>query len=124
MSRRVINPNQLQMLMKPSEIRGMLKGSVDYVPTADPTRDWEGKAEDNKLGLNESVAKEGVRNPVIIDHWQQVRGEPVMGNGHHRVQAAKELEDSGKEIYVPVLHVEGDYMGWSAGEHFPSTRDY
>jgi len=123
MSKRVLNPNQLQLLMKPSEIRNMLKGSVDWQPTADPTEDWEGKALDNKLGLNASVQQEGVRKPVIIDHWQQVRGEPIMGNGHHRVQAAKEIEDSGKEIYVPVLHVESDYMGEDAGRYFRGLRD-
>lgn len=121
MSKRVINPNQLQMFMKPSEIRRQLTGSVDQQPVADPTKDWEGK---KTTHLKTRIAEEGVRDPVILDHGEKAAGmdrsifskEPLpknpvsMGNGHHRLQAAKELEDEGREIYVPVLHTDDDFM--------------
>ena len=121
MSKRVLNPNQLQMLMKPSEIRRTLTGSVDGSNTADPSVDWEEK---KTTMLKDSVAHNGVRSPVIIEHgnvgYGSYEGGRTMGNGHHRVQAAKEIEDSGKEIYVPVIHTHGDYMGWDSRKHFPS----
>lgn len=120
MSKRVINPNQLQMLMKPSEIRNSLTHSVDYQYVEDPTADWEEK---KTTMLKDNIAKNGIKNPVILDHSYNGPGTVSMGNGHHRVQAAKEIEDSGKEIYVPVLHTSDDYMGFQSYKEYPELRD-
>lgn len=125
MSRRVINPNQLQMFMKPSEIRKSLTGSVDFESQhiSNPDVDW---VEKKTTLLKNDIAESGVLQPVILDHGTKsarmsmpifskkpLPDNPVtMGNGHHRLQAALEIErESNPNIHVPVLHTEDDFMG-------------
>lgn len=103
----------------------MLTHSVDQQNTSDPSADWTDK---KTTALKADIAQNGIHKPVILDHddWEAggLSDSVTMGNGHHRVQAAKELEDAGKEIYIPVMHVEGDFMGDDAAEHFPGVSPY
>ncbi len=113
MSKHVINQNQLQMFMRPHEIKNAVVTSVDIGRGVSLDELWEKKAGDNSVHPRfvDDIRKNGVQNPVILQRTSSFGGFPVMGNGHHRVQAAADLEaEDGKERYIPVEHDE-DYMG-------------
>jgi hypothetical protein len=111
---------QLAMFMTPSEVKG-------YATPGDFAHDYQEQGWDRKLaeskmpmgardewggpqhgaGVYDSVAKSGVKTPVEVYH---TLGTPytdpakVLVNGHHRVAAAHDIEESGKETYIPVTH--------------------
>lgn len=116
---RNLNQNQLKMFMTPSEIKGYAHPNVGDVEThtyspgfdADPEGTmWEAKSnEAYDVGLTHSVRREGVREPVEIQHQYRLHsGSPddaVISNGHHRIQAAEDASRMKKhELYVPVEH--------------------
>lgn len=131
MSESVLNPQQLQMFMRPGEILAKTEGrSVDY-------GDYPGRTEamlrgdvltaakrhhDDGPSVYESVKSGGVEKPVILSPGNKLsdvmggrftsRHEPLwMGNGHHRVASALAAEqETGQAKYIPVIH-DTDYMG-------------
>ena len=109
------------MFMKPSELRASLAGSVDLGAKPLPD-DWDYKSNDS---LKNDIKRKGVQTPVIVDHGYHpgVRDEGggVMGNGHHRVHNAHRLEEEGHEIYVPIVHTDGNYMGSDLGRSYPGV---
>ena len=128
-------PEQLQMLMTPSEIKSSINFSVDQNPGESMGAVWNSKRQHNVSDRNRvgdaallpRVAKNGVSVPVILQHEQFVykgpggtRSHPIgMGNGHHRVEAAEQVHEERKtltgdkslqEPHIPVIH-DHDYMG-------------
>jgi len=121
MSRKVLNPNQLRMFMRPDEIRSET-WPADYDPRLDGPGEegqinmWREKSSENWISdMDLEVEKEGVKTPVTIMHnnpgWAgdpvgaRASGKPLLANGHHRVQAARVAElNKGKAYYVPVVH--------------------
>ena len=59
--------------------------------------------ENKKEGLHQSIAQEGIRNPVIIALQKNVK--PYIIDGHHRTVAANELDPN---YEVPVQYFDMD----------------
>jgi len=117
---RHLNPDQLKLFMKPSEIKDTISDSVEGLPTGSENH-WYSK---DDAPLRRSIASGGVKTPVILDHAITPQGISEgfdMGNGHHRVENAHVLEEQGREIYVPVLHTTNDYMGYWTKETYPDV---
>lgn len=127
-------PEQLQMLMTPSEIKKSINFSVDGQPRGEGEV-WDEKrvtniSDRNKNGdmsLMGRIARNGVSVPVVLQHKQfgqhdSQSSQIGMGNGHHRVEAAAQLHAEAKiltgdkkmqEPHIPVVH-DDDYMGGSS----------
>ena len=124
---------QLRMFMRPREVMDLVTESVDR-PTARersyglPVRKsmedvWEWKKEEAlERGLASNVGIHGVQRPITIvpPHKEWNPTGYTMGQGHHRVAAAKVVEDeSGSEYYIPVQYDEdfnyGHYSTWPYG---------
>lgn len=119
---RHINRDQLAMFMTPSQIKNGIHESVDG-ESPGASNEWYSKQDET---LKRSISREGVRTPVILDHESTWHGgdHVVMGNGHHRVENAHRVEkEEGREIYVPVIHTRGDYMGMGDDmyNHYPKV---
>jgi len=146
MTKRVLNPNQLRMFMRPGEIKDQATPG-DWDPNFHQSKDdlWDMKSRESnyppvggvgykyltvdqqtgdledvtlKTSLKDEIRKNGVQTPVHISHsettpvWSGETG-PVLENGHHRVQAAHEVEkETGKQVYIPVVHSERGSYGW------------
>lgn len=132
MTKRVLNPNQLKMFMRPDEIKGATFPGDKF--EGQSTREmWEGKEETNtQYGMAERVVREGVHEPVTIVHGPdgplhatspyeaEAQDKPVLADGHHRVQAAAYAERNGvKESYVPVEHTDmSPWQDYDNHRHF------
>jgi hypothetical protein len=106
------------MFMTPSEIKAMAEPHYEDRLGADPYNEreytrrresgegveetdelWERKRRESvNMGLDEHIAKHGVRNPVPIT-WDD-EGGAMLAGGHHRVAAA------GEDTLIPVVHHE------------------
>lgn len=103
------NPEQLQMFMRPHEILNKLHSFLDDEGIDDP-RDYpysdlhDEKLEEAKgTGLHDSIETDGVRDHVVLEtapHTTKFR----MGNGHHRLSVALDLEEKGHQVDIPVIH--------------------
>lgn len=126
MSKRVLNPNQLAMFMRPAEIKAnTFPGDFDPRLDRGHANMWHEKEQDNWINdMDTEVEAHGVTDPVTVVHgpdgakWagdpQGARksGKPVLADGHHRVQAADAAERNGKkEVYVPVTHTDKSPWG-------------
>ena len=64
----------------------------------------EEKLEEAKgSGLHDSIETEGIRNHIVLEtapHTTKFR----MGNGHHRLSVALDLESKGHQVHIPVIH--------------------
>ena len=121
------NPDQLQLLMKPSEIINRLHGFYDDKDgdtwnDITPERYAVSDLHKNKLaeaeahGTADSIRKEGVLKPVVLmppktrDILDPVNKELsrtrhfMLGNGHHRLAVAFDMEQQGSDIHIPVLY--------------------
>jgi hypothetical protein len=98
-----LQPQQLQMFMRPSEMRQMDRfefgDMIDYTSESAMMRDKLTDAREN--GLTRSIREKGVRDPVLIAHD---RVGPVLFNGHHRFAVQDRRERAGIETYLPVEH--------------------
>ena len=121
MSKRVLNPNQLRMFMRPGEIKEQM-WPADYDPRLDGPGEqgmqhmWSEKHDENWISdMDVEVEREGVKTPVTIMHdnpgWAgdpvgaRASGKPLLANGHHRVQAAHAAErHTGNASWIPVVH--------------------
>lgn len=113
-----LNGDQLRMFMRPQEIINLVTSSIDQETNwDDETKDqpleelWNQKrAEVNKSvtykDLKPSITYHGVKRPItIVPGVDKHEPSYMMGEGHHRVMAADEVEkETGKEIYIPVVH--------------------
>ena len=103
-----LNPRQLQMFMKPSELKaqpgfefgdgmGMSEGAL---------REWKLSEADHGTGwsgeITKSVESEGVRNPIEVAHTPGAGSELL--DGHHRYFVQERREQAGEEVYLPVEH--------------------
>lgn len=114
-----LNNDQLRMFMRPDEITGLVEDSVDrrqaeveehrFRPAQTMENLWKNKmSEVEKITQHQelaaSVEKSGVMRPVTIMPPTEKEGW-TMGEGHHRVMAAKRAEEkTGKQQYVPVVY--------------------
>lgn len=115
------NPEQLQMFMRPHEILSKLYGFADDTQNYDfgddedfgdpiSPKDYpDSQLHHDKLqeakdsGLHDSIETEGIRNHIVLQtspHTTQFR----MGNGHHRLSVALDLESKGRQVHIPVIH--------------------
>jgi hypothetical protein len=122
------NPDQLRLLARPSEILGRLRGFLDSDELEwdeiTPERYAKSKMHLTKLeeahrsGLADSMRSEGVKLPIVLmppgpkaraymtpeqTSMSRVR-HFQMGNGHHRLAAAFELEQQGHDIHLPLIY--------------------
>ena len=104
------NPDQLQMFMRPHEILNKLSGFIDDTDGyLDDGRDYpysdlhdEKLSEAKDSGLHDAIETDGVRNHIVLTN---TGGDKFrMGNGHHRLSAALDLEEKGHQIDIPVIH--------------------
>lgn len=115
-------PQQLQMLMKPSEIvaqpnfvfgdldeseslEAMRRRKLDEADSGDQR--W---LKDKRTPLSEQVRTEGVREPLTMhqgyDRWGSKPPGPLLADGHHRYFVQERRERQGEEVYLPVEHHE------------------
>ena len=110
------NPEQLQMFMRPHEILNKLSGFIDDTDAhlSDPKWYPNSKLHAEKLqeaidsGLHDGIETDGILNHIVLEtapHTTKFR----MGNGHHRLSAALDLEERGHQIDIPVIH-DTDHM--------------
>lgn len=115
------NPEQLQMFMRPHEILNKLHSFLDDEGIDDP-RDYpysdlhdEKLSEAKGMGLHDSIETDGVRDHVVLEtapHTTKFR----MGNGHHRLSVALDLEEKGHQVDIPVIH-DNNFMYNSTDEY-------
>ena len=121
------NPDQLQLLMKPSEILSRLHGFYDDKDGDtwdDITPERYAKSglhafklqEAESQGTADLIRKEGVLKPVVLmpprarDILDPEKKELsrtrhfMLGNGHHRLAVAFDMEQQGSDIHIPVIH--------------------
>lgn len=101
---------QLQMFMKPSEIRSSHAfGDKRTNETVDDLAERKLREADRinytpwsteREPLTDAIEREGVREPVTLDPDE-------LADGHHRFFVADRQESRGKEVYLPVQHQEG-----------------
>lgn len=123
-----LNHDQLRMFMRPQEIINLVTSSIDQ------ETNWDDETEDQPLEglwnqkraevnrsvtwkyLKPSITAEGVKRPITIVPGSDKYEPPyMMGEGHHRVMAADEVEkETGKEVYIPVVH----------SRYWDETNDY
>lgn len=105
------NPEQLQMFMRPHEILNKINSFVDddYSDIDDP-RDYpysdlhDEKLEEAKsTGLHESIETDGVRDHIVLETAPR-SSRFRLGNGHHRLSVALDLEEKGHQVDIPVIH--------------------
>lgn len=106
-----LHPKQLSMFMPARELYKMNPNPADMMVSSststDPTQRkkdmWAEKLDEsksgNREGLHESIAKEGVLEPVKIKHDDGA--ESHIADGHHRVAAANDINP---DMEVPVEH--------------------
>lgn len=97
---------QLPMFLDPADIIERVSdgtwGSVDYVDDGYAHKLAEGEASN----LCDSIAREGVQQPVVL--WLQPHERVTTGNGHHRTACAAALGQ-----LVPVIWSDHGYMGFT-----------
>ena len=89
--------------MNPNPADMMVSSSTSTDPTQRKKDMWSEKLDEsksgNREGLHESIAKEGVLEPVKIKHDDGA--ESHIADGHHRVAAANDINP---DMEVPVEH--------------------
>ena len=104
------NPEQLQMFMRPHEILNKLHGFMDATASyIDDPKDYpysdlhdEKLSEAKSTGLHDSIETDGVRDHIVLTNTG--RDTFLMGNGHHRLSVALDLEEKGHQVDIPVIH--------------------
>jgi hypothetical protein len=105
-------PMQLPMFMRASDLADSLTGTLDRSYLA-PDEVMEQKLSQSTRslgmghgsGVHESVAREGVLNPVQLVHG--MNQSLLLGQGHHRTAAAENIERrGGGDKWVPLIHTD------------------
>lgn len=128
-----LHPVQLQMFMRPQEVLDTMQGSVEQRDMSMIQGHLTHKLREAKIrgepylanhdgeligqgpSLYDQVKTHGVEKPIILQHTENYRGDPMLllGNGHHRLAAAQAAEqETGQQQYIPVIH-DDNYMGSS-----------
>ena len=104
------NPDQLQMFMRPHEILNKISGFMDNTgshiddpkdyPYSDLHNEKLGEAIDS--GLHDGIETDGIMNHIVLTNTG--RDKFRMGNGHHRLSVALDLEEKGHQVDIPVIH--------------------
>jgi hypothetical protein len=103
------NPEQLQMFMRPHEVLNKLYGFIDDEGIDDPSDYPYSDLHNEKLGeaidsgLHDGIETDGIMNHIVLEtapHTTKFR----MGNGHHRLSVALDLEERGHQVDIPVIH--------------------
>ena len=111
------DPEQLKMFMSAREVRASYQASdwdrMKTHPQGEPSRmETDDEVYDRKLVesrskdwgyLHKSIAAEGVHRPVHLSAQFGSQGKPEVGEGHHRVAAAMDIDP---DRLMPVLHHE------------------
>lgn len=110
------NPAQLKLFYRPHEVKQMVSDSVDRGGDSmeELWEDKESEVNDNARSngmftnyseMKRSIAKEGVQVPITIETQHDPKEPMVMGQGHHRVVMAEQVEkETGKHVYIPAVH--------------------
>ena len=104
------NPEQLQMFMRPHEILNKLSGFMDNTGShIDDPKDYpysdlhdEKLSEAKDSGLHDSIETDGIRDHIVLTNTGSDKFR--MGNGHHRLSVALDLEEKGHQVDIPVIH--------------------
>lgn len=114
-----VNPLQLQMFMKPSEVAnlpGFNFSDSEELGLDDAALSVRKLKEANRPGhpasltggtLRDEIVRHGVKNPVELYHSptdQFGEGEVSLHEGHHRFFVQEHREQQGEEVYLPVEH--------------------
>jgi len=110
------NPEQLQMFMRPHEILNKLhRFADDGLGNIDDPKDYpysdlhERKLDEAKdSGLHDGIETDGILNHIVLK-TSNYTNKFILGNGHHRLSVALDLEEKGHQIDIPVIH-HNDYM--------------
>lgn len=122
MPRKSLNKQQfgdIPMFLTATELKTYLTDSLDRLPDEDIDELWDRKRQEAQheyheymhgSGVYDSIARDGFNwnFPVEVLHHGKLepgKYEKLMGEGHHRVAAAAEIEeDTGKPIWIPIDH--------------------
>ena len=117
------NPDQLQMFMRPHEILNKIDSFVDDsgsmiddprdYPYSDLHNEKLGEAIDS--GLHDGIETDGIMNHIVLQTAPR-SSQFRMGNGHHRLSVALDLEERGHQVDIPVIH-DNNFM-------YDTTADY
>lgn len=107
-----VGPMQLPMFMRARDLADSLTGTLDKSEySVEEVMEHKLRASKGRMGhghgtgVYDSVAREGVLNPVQMVHG--MNNSLLMGQGHHRVAAAEDIErQTGKDKWVPVVHTD------------------
>lgn len=114
MSKRVINPDQLQFIATGRDLQEQITHSADRMPLQTMNDLWEHKLKESKYqnegekSLYQSMEERGFDPTLARGHNQTVRlhfgkTKRLVSDMHHRIAVAADLEKSGKRtIYFPV----------------------
>ena len=102
--RRKHNPNQMYLFATGDELMDHVEGSVDrYDRSMDSL--WRQKRNESwDWGYIDKFDKRGIQRPVTIQYDEGPEAF-VMGQGHHRVAAAHEINKTrGRNLFIPVVY--------------------
>jgi len=103
---------QLPMFMRARDLADSLTGTLDRSEYS-PEEVLESKLDQSLhpmgsphgSGVHDSVARQGVINPVQLVHG--MGRSLLMGQGHHRTAAAADIEHAtGQDKWVPIIHTD------------------
>jgi hypothetical protein len=120
--------------MKPSELLSKIVGFSEDMRTDGKRFDGSGlqkhklaEAQDPDMYENaggetlyDNIKKHGVQSPVVL----MGRNFLVLGNGHHRLAVAHQLEKEGHDIVVPVVYGGNDiWADITDSKYFPRNEN-
>lgn len=106
-----VNPNQMYLFATGDELMKHVERSVDAYDDDDgnpgyPMEDlWRQKRRESiKWGYIDQFDKQGIQRPVTIQYDEGPK-KFTMGQGHHRVAAAHEINKTrGRNLSIPVVY--------------------
>lgn len=117
---------QLKMFMSPREIGESVAAYGDWGPNMGGLPHEQPKGPGFKLmnskrsGMYDSIAQEGVKHPVSIEHNRRSDGASEFINGHHRLSVASSVAP---DRLIPVNHWDARAQDWRAPFRGDVTQD-
>jgi hypothetical protein len=108
---------QLKMFMTPREIGESVSAYGDFGPNMGGLPHEQPKGPGFKLmnskqsGMYDSIARDGVKHPVAIEHGRRSDGGSEFINGHHRLSVQSSIDP---DRLIPVSHWDGKDANFSA----------
>jgi hypothetical protein len=120
------NPKQLYLFASGDEIMNHVQGSVDAESNSpeDMRALWRQKRHESwDRNYPQKFSKEGIKRPITV---MNKFGELIMGQGHHRVASAHELNRLyGQNLSIPVVYDRDfDYTGTENNDRSWYHADY